>query len=146
MAELYVSEAEYQICTALQSIFDVTVVSERGLIFMFRKDWQRLQTEIKNYSDFLWKAKESPDSPRLCEIVPDYINLVAYDKSEDYAYHAICHYEWFKVYCTELDIKHVLLPMYYDLVEFIREFDANESGGVLGMKRDWFSITVEDTL
>lgn len=142
--KLAVTEEQYEFLSGLQSIFGVTVVSDKGLIFMKRDDWNRAITEIDNYADFLHKA-ETCDVPELVKVIHPYeLNLVAYDESEDFSCHAICNYDLFKQYLYLLGINHILWPRQYDMIDMIREWNAHNNNDRLGHSKTWHFIEVED--
>ncbi len=129
----------------LQSIYDVTLISDKGLVFMHRNDWIKICQIIDEYSDIISKSK-------IHNPLTDYYNLwsecfiVAYDESEDFSCHAINNFELFSTCCRRCNIWPVLLPT-WDLISWIREFNAHRNNDALGCyieSRGDVLIDVED--
>lgn len=115
---------------ALQSVYQVTLISDKGLVFMHRSDWERICRIIDEHSAVLASQSQSDIlSDKFCPWIECFI--VAYDESEDYSCHAISNFELFSLYCRHCDIWPVLLPM-WNLVDYVREFNAHRNKDALG--------------
>lgn len=120
----------YKHVRALQQVFDVAIISDKGLVFMYRDDWQRICGFISEFDEC------TSNSHRHNPLMDNYgmwteCFLVVYDKSEDYSAHAICNFEQFSILCRAAGIACVLLPM-YDLVQSVQLYDAHDNKEALG--------------
>lgn len=123
--------AYYKHVRTLQQAFDVTIVSDKGLVFMYRDDWQRICGFISEFDEVIY------NSHRHNPLINNYSMwsecfLVVSDKSEDYSAHAICNFEQFHILCRAAGISCVLLPM-YDLTRTIPEYNAHDNHEALGL-------------
>lgn len=118
----------------LQTIYDVTVISDEGLVFLKRDDWVRIYGMLDECSQILanYHARNTL-SDKFCFCGECFI--VAYDKSEDFSCHAIVNFNLFSLCCRRCNIYLVLLPM-WDLVSYVREFNAHYHNNVLGCYTD----------
>ena len=125
-----VDGAYYKHVRALQQVFDVTVISDKGLVFMYRDDWQRICGFISEYDECITNSHRH-------NLLTDGYNmwsecfLVVYDESEDYSAHAICNFEQFQTVCRAAGIPCVLLPT-YDLVRNASLYNAHNNNEALG--------------
>lgn len=120
----------YKHVRALQQVFDVTVVSDKGLVFMYRDDWQRICGFMSEFDECIYNLhKHNPLMDNYNMWAECF--LVVYDSSEDYSAHAICNFELFRILCRAASIPCVLLPM-YDLTHVIPEYNAHSNNEALG--------------
>lgn len=120
---------------ALQQIYDVTIVSNKGLVFMYRDDWQRICGFISETDECIYNLHHR-HNPLM-----DKLNLwsacflVTYDESEDFSCHAICDFGMFSRLCDAAEIHAVLLPYSYDITDLIRQCNAHNNCQALGVYR-----------
>lgn len=120
----------YKHVRALQQVFDVTIVSDKGLVFMYRDDWQRICGFISEFDECINNIhRHNPLTDNYNMWVECF--LVVYDSSEDYSAHAICNFEQFSILCRVAGIPCVLLPM-YDLTHAIPGYNAHSNNEALG--------------
>lgn len=144
--KLVISTEEYKLVRALQQVFDVTIMSDKGLVFMYRDDWQRICGFISEHDDCVYSLHHRHNPLMESFNMWSECFLVVYDRSEDYSAHAICNFELFQVLCRAASIRCVLLPM-FDLVSYARDCDAhdnNEAFGCYVASRGDILIDVED--
>ena len=122
----------YKHVRALQQVFDVAIISDKGLVFMYRDDWQRICGFMSEYDECVINNRSHSHNPLMNDfnLWPECF-LVVYDKSEDYSAHAICNFELFQVLCRNACIPCVLLPT-YDLINYVQGYDANKNHEALG--------------
>ena len=103
---------------ALQKIYQVTVISDKGLVFMHKDDWCKLCDMIDKCSSVLWNNKTDN---KLAENFRSWNEcfMVASDESEDYSCIAICN------------INCVLLPV-CDLISYVSRCNAHNNDEGLG--------------
>ena len=121
----------YKHVRALKQVFDVTIVSDKGLVFMYRDDWQRICGFISEYDECVFNLHHRHNPLMDKYNMWSECFLVVYDKSEDYSAHAICNFEQFHILCRAAEITCVLLPM-YDLTHLIPECNAHDNQQALG--------------
>lgn len=114
---------------AIQKIYQVTIISDKGLVFMHKDDWLRISDMINNVLLF--------DNNVNNELANSFCFwsecfMVAYDKSEDYSCLAICNFELFSLCCKRCNINCVLLPT-YDLISYVNMYNAHNNNRVLGI-------------
>lgn len=129
----------------LQKIFDVTILSDEGLVFMKRDDWQRMCAMLDECSQILANYHAHNTLSDGFYFWSECF-IVAYDQSEDFSCHAICNFELFSLCCRRCNIYPVLLPM-WDLISWVREFNAHHNKDALGCyieSRGDVIIDVED--
>lgn len=140
-----ISKSMSRVVQELQKIFDVILISDKGLVFMCRDDWQRICSMLDDCSDILLNSyAKNTLADHFCFWGECFI--VAYDESEDFSCHAICNFEFFSLCCKRCDIWIMLLPM-WDLVNYVREFNAHQNNDALGCyieSRGDVLIDVED--
>lgn len=125
---------------ALQKVYQITVISDKGLVFMHREDWQRICIMIDDCTQVLWDNKTNNRlAEQLC--LWDECFMVAYDESEEYSCHAICNFDLFSLCCRRCYINCVLLPM-CDMISYVNRCNAHKNGEVLG----WYVPSHGDTL
>ena len=140
-----VDKTYYKHVRALQQVFDVTIISDKGLVFMYHDDWQRICGFISEFDEVVYNSHRHNTLTDNYNLWPECF-LVVYDKSEDYSAHAICNFEQFSILCRAAMIPCVLLPM-YDLVNYVRQFDAHHNNDAMGCyieSRGDVLIDVED--
>ena len=125
---------------ALQKIYDVTIISDKGLVFMHRHDWCRICNMIGEYSQALWNNKTDNKLAENFSLWNECF-IVAYDESEDYSCHAICNFDLFSLCCIRCNINCVLLPV-CDLISYVSRCNAHNNNEVLG----WYVPSNGDTL
>lgn len=113
----------------LQKMYQVTIISDKGLVFMHRKDWQHICSMLEECSQILAShhTNELADNLSLW----NECFIVAYDESEDYGCHAICNFDLFSLLCRRCDINCVLLPI-CDLIDYVSRCNAHKNSEVLG--------------
>lgn len=129
----------------LQRIYDVTLISDKGLVFMHRDEWQSICKMITECSDYLMEHVNNPLADRFCLWSECFI--VACDESEDYSCHGICSFELFSMCCLRCNIVPVLLHTAVDLNRYVNKFNAHKYNDVLGCyveERGDILIEVED--
>lgn len=114
---------------ALQKIYDVTIISDKGLVFMHRHDWQQICIMLDECSQVLANHHTNKLTDNL--YLWNECFIVAYDESEDYSCHAICNFELFSLCCRRCDINCVLLPV-CDLIDYVNKCNAHNNSEVLG--------------
>lgn len=115
---------------ALQKVYQITVISDKGLVFMHREDWQRICVMLDDCSQVLWDNKTNNKlAENFC--LWNECFIVAYDESEDYSCHAICNFDLFSLCCRRCDINCVLLPI-RDMISYVNSCNAHKNGEVLG--------------
>lgn len=115
---------------ALQNIYQVTVISDKGLVFMHRDDWNRMCDMLCKCTDILYEHKTDNElADNLC--LWNECFIVAYDASEDYSCHAVCNFDLFSLCCRRCDINCVLLPM-YDIISYVSLLNAHNNNEALG--------------
>lgn len=125
---------------ALQKIYQVTIISDKGLVFMHREGWWKICNMIDKSSQVLWNNKtDNKLAENLC--LWNECFIVAYDKSVDYSCHAICNFDLFSLLCTRCKINCVLLPI-CDLIDYVSSFNAHNNNEVLG----WYEPSHGDIL
>ena len=125
---------------ALQKIYQVTIISDKGLVFMHRDDWCKICTMIDECTHILANNyAHNRLADNLC--LWNECFIVAYDKSEDYSCHAICNFDLFSICCRRCDINCVLLPI-CDLIDYVSGFNAHNNDEVLG----WYDKSNGDIL
>lgn len=125
----------------LQKVYQVTLISDKGLVFMHKDDWYKICQMLDECTQAL--VNHNPRntlSDNFCFWSECFI--VAYDKSEDFSCHAIANFEFFFLCCRRCNIWPVLLPM-WDLVSYVRQFNAHYNKDALGCCGDVL-IDVED--
>lgn len=128
---------------AIQKIYQVTIISDKGLVFMHKDDWLRISDMINNVLLF--------DNNVNNELANNFsfwneCFMVAYDKSEDYSCLAICNFELFSLCCKQCNINCMLLPT-YDLISYVSMYNAHNNNEVLGIcvqSSSYNIIDVED--
>lgn len=125
---------------ALQKIYQVTIISDKGLVFMHKDDWCKICTMIEECSQILWDHKTDNDLAMNLSLWNECF-IVAYDKSEDYSCHAICNFELFSLCCKRCSINCVLLPT-CDLISLVNSCNAYENDKALG----WYVKSNGDVL
>lgn len=114
----------------LQKIYQVTLISDKGLVFMHKEDWYKICQMLAECTQVLINHS-------LCNTLS--VNfclwnecfIVAYDKSKDFSCHAVANFELFFLCCRCCNIRPVLLPM-WDLVSYVRQFNAHYNNDALG--------------
>lgn len=124
---------------ALQKIYDVTIISDKGLVFMHRHDWQQICIMLEECSQVLSNHHTNKLTDNL--YLWNECFIVAYDESEDYSCHAICNFELFSLCCRRCNINCVLLPV-CDLIDFVSRCNAHKNSEVLG----WYLPSHGDVL
>ena len=120
---------------AIQNIYQVTIISDKGLVFMHRNDWSKIcgvLDECTELAKFICLWNEC--------------FMVACDKSEDYSCLAICNFELFSLCCMRCNINCMLLPM-YNLIDYVSMYNAHNNNDVLGLcvqSSSYNIIEVED--
>lgn len=140
-----VSSAQYKQVKKLQAIYDVTLISNKGLVFIDKDDWHRICGQINTMDEQL-------ATTHIHCTLADNLNywsecfIVAYDSSEDFSCHAVCNEDFFLMCCRRCGIYPVTMPIGYDLVNYIKEFDAHshETLGCYIESRGDVLIEVED--
>lgn len=128
----------------LQANYQVTLISDKGLVFMHRDDWNRICQIIDDCTQAMTKIKYNELADNFCFWSECFI--VALDESEDFSCHAIVNYEFFERCCRRCNIWTVLLPM-WDLISYVRQFDAHHNNNAMGCyieSRGDVLIDVED--
>ena len=129
----------------LQKIYQVTIISDKGLVFMRQDDWNRICCMLDECSSILAKRHaHNTLSDNFCFWSECFI--VAYDEEERVSCHAIVNFELFALCCKRCDIWLVLLPM-WDLVSYVREFKSSANNNAMGCyieSRGDVLIDVED--
>ena len=124
----------------LQKIYQVTIISDKGLVFMHKDDWCKICDMIDKCSQVLWNNKADNKLAENIRLWNECFT-VAYDESEDYGCIAICNFELFSLFCKRCSINCVLLPV-CDLINFISRCNAHNNDGVLG----WYVKSNGDVL
>lgn len=120
---------------AMQKIYQITIISDKGLVFMHKNDWDKICNVLNDCADLdmfmcLWNE----------------CFMVAYDKSETYSCIAICNFELFSLCCIRCGVHCVLLPT-YDLISYVNRHNAYDNNEVLGLyvkSSSYNIIEVED--
>ena len=115
---------------ALQKIYQVTIISDKGLVFMHKDDWCKLCDMIDKCSQVLWNNKTDNKLAENLYLWNECF-IVAYDESEDYSCIAICNFDLFSLLCTRCNINCVLLPT-INLIDFVSRCNAHKNNEVLG--------------
>ena len=130
---------------AIQKIYQVTIISDKGLVFMHKDDWCRICDMIDKCTQILFDYHANNElANNFCFWSECF--MVACDKSEDYSCLAICNFELFSLFCKLCNINCVLLPT-YDLISYVNMYNANNNNGVLGLyvqSSSYNIIEVED--
>ena len=124
---------------ALQQIYQVTIISDKGLVFMHKKDWQHICIMLEECSQVLASQHTNKLTDNLS--LWNECFIVAYDESEDYSCHAICNFDLFSLLCRRCDINCVLLPI-CDLIDYVSRYNAHKNSEVLG----WYVPSHGDVL
>lgn len=129
--KLIIGTEEYKHVRALQQVFDVTIMSDKGLVFMYRDDWQRICGFISEHDECVYNLHRSHNP--LMESFNMWAEcfLVVCDKSEDYSAQSICNFELFQTLCRAAGIRCVLLPM-FDLISYAEGHDAHDNNDAFG--------------
>ena len=114
---------------ALQKVYQVTIISDKGLVFMHREDWQHICSMLEECSRILASHHTNKLADNLS--LWNECFIVAYDESEDYGCHAICNFDLFSLLCRRCDINCVLLPV-CDLIDYVSRCNAHKNNEVLG--------------
>lgn len=115
---------------AMQRVYQVTVISDKGLVFMHRNSWHKICSMLDECTQILFDHHaDSKLASKLC--LWNECFMVAYDKSEAYSCIAICNFELFSLCCRRCDINCVLLPT-YDLISYVNLHNAYDNNEVLG--------------
>ena len=130
---------------AIQKIYQVTVISDKGLVFMHKDDWCRICDMIYKCTQILF------DNHAKNELANSFCFwnecfMVAYDKSEGYSCLSICNFELFSLCCKRCKINCMLLPT-YNLIDYVSMYNAHNNNGVLGLcvqSSSYNIIDVED--
>ena len=125
---------------ALQKIYPVTIISNKGLVFMRRDDWRRICSMLAECSDILVKSLKGNTLSHRFSFWSECF-IVAYDESEDYSCHAICNFDFFALCCRDCNIHPVLLPI-CDLISYVSRCNAHNNNEVLG----WYVPSNGDVL
>ena len=125
---------------ALQKIYQVTVISDKGLVFMHRDDWCKICDMIEKCSQVLWNNKTDNELAENLSLWNECF-IVAYDESEDFSCHAICNFELFSLLCTRCKINCVLLPT-INFIDYVNRCNAHKNNEVLG----WYVPSHGDAL
>ena len=126
-----ISRTQAYVAHELQKICQVTLISNKGLVFLQRANWDRICSLIAD-------TDANIIGSHVHNSLMDNFNLwsecfiVAYDSSEDYSCHGICNFDLFNLICSRLGIQTVLIPYGYNLVQYIHEFNAHENNEVFG--------------
>ena len=115
---------------ALQKIYQVTVISDKGLVFMHKDDWCKICDRIEKCSQALWNNKTDNKLAENFSLWNECF-IVAYDESDDFSCHAICNFDLFSLCCRRCNINCVLLPV-CDLISYVSRFNAYNNDEVLG--------------
>ena len=130
---------------AIQKIYQVTIISDKGLVFMHKDDWCRVSDMIYKCTQILFDHRaDSKLANSFCFWNECF--MVACDKSEDYSCIAICNFELFSLCCKRCNINCMLLPT-YDLISYVSMYNAHSNNGVLGLyvqSSSYNIIEVED--
>ena len=115
---------------ALQKIYQVTIISDKGLVFMHKDDWCKLCDTIDKCSSVLWNNQTDTKLAENFRLWNECF-MVASDESEDYSCIAICNFELFSLLCKRCNINCVLLPV-CDLISYVSRCNAHNNNEVLG--------------
>ena len=130
---------------AIQKIYQVTIISDKGLVFMHKDDWCRICDMIDKCTQILFDYHANNElANNFCFWSECF--MVAYDKSEDYSCLAICNFELFSLCCKRCNINCVLLPT-YDIIDYVSMYNAHNNDEVLGLyvqSSSYNIIEVED--
>ena len=124
----------------LQKIYQVTVISDKGLVFMHRDDWYKICDMIEKCSQVLWNNKTDNKLAENFSLWNECF-IIAYDESEDFSCHAICNFDLFSLCCRRCNINCVLLPV-CDLISYVSSCNAYNNNEVLG----WYTPSNGDVL
>lgn len=130
---------------AIQKLYQVTVVSDKGLVFMHRDDWRRVCHMIAKCTQILFDYHANNELAHSFCFWNECF-MVAYDESEDYSCLAICNFELFSLCCKRCSINCMLLPM-YNLIDYVSMYNAHNNNEVLGLcvqSSSYNIIEVED--
>lgn len=130
---------------AIQKIYQITIISDKGLVFMHRDDWNRMCDMLCKCTDILYEHNTDNElANKLC--LWNECFMVAYDKSDAYSCIAICNFELFSLCCKRCNINCMLLPT-YDLISYVNMYNAHNNNEVLGLcvqSSSYNIINVED--
>ena len=129
----------------LQKVYQVTLISDKGLVFMHKDDWQRICQLIDEYSDIIAQSKKQNTLTEWYTLCSECF-IVAYDESEDFSCYAVVNFELFATCCRRCNIWLVLMPM-WNLISYVRQFNAHLNNDALGCyikSRGDVLIDVED--
>lgn len=124
---------------ALQKMYQVTIISDKGLVFMHRDDWQHICIMLDECSQVLTSHHTNKLAENLC--LWNECFIVAYDESEDFSCHAICNFDLFSLCCSRCKINCVLLPT-INLIDYVSRCNAHKNSEVLG----WYVPSHGDVL
>lgn len=127
-----VSSEEYKQVRALLQVFDVAIISNKGLVFMYRDDWQKICGYIGEFDECVYSLQHRHNPLMDSFSLWSDCFLVVYDKSEDYSAHAISDFELFNILCRIANITCVLVPYVYDITHYVTMFDAHENQEAFG--------------
>ena len=130
---------------AIQKIYQVTIISDKGLVFMHKDDWRRICDMIYKCTQILFDNHVNNELANSFCFWNECF-MVAYDKSEDYSCLAICNFELFSLCCKRCKINCMLLPT-HDLISYVNMYNAHNNNGVLGLyvqSSSYNIIDVED--
>ena len=130
---------------AIQKIYKVTIISDKGLVFMHKDDWCRICDMIDKCTQILFDNHVNNELANSFCFWNECF-MVAYDKSEAYSCIAICNFELFSLCCRRCDINCVLLPT-HDLISYVNMYNAHNNNEVLGLcvqSSSYNIIDVED--
>lgn len=129
----------------IQNIYQVTIISDKGLVFMHKYDWLRISDMINKCTQILFDYHSNNELANNFSFWSECF-MVACDKSEDYSCLAICNFELFSLCCKRCNINCILLPM-YNLIDYVSMYNAHNNNGVLGLcvqSSSYNIIEVED--
>ena len=130
---------------AIQKIYQVTVISDKGLVFMHKDDWCKICDMIDKCTQILFDNHVNNALANNFNFWSECF-MVAYDKSECYSCLAIYNFELFSLCCKRCSINCMLLPM-YNLIDYVSMCNAHNNNEVLGLcvqSSSYNIIDVED--
>ena len=126
-----VSTAEYKQIKKLQQIYDVTLISDKGYVFLDQDDWGRICGQLSSIDEAI---SHSHIHGTLADATSFWSEcfLVAYDSSEDFSCHSVCNADFFMSCCHKCGIYPVLVPTGYDLTHYVTMFNGHSNNDAMG--------------
>lgn len=130
---------------AIQKVYQVTIISDKGLVFMHKDDWCRICDMIDKCTQIFYDYNANNElAKNFCFWNECF--MVAHDRSEDCSCLAICNFELFSLCCKRCNINCVLLST-YNIIDYVSMYNTHSNNGVLGLhvqSNSYNIIEVED--